>query len=124
MGFKWSPHNYYINIWFNLGLPGLICAVTLLALPIRAAVSAITAVAATTRPVIIGYVIAALAFAISTFFVDLYSPWLDFWAYSGIVLRIAVNAREAVQAQPAPVGVPVSSGARRPDNFGWSVARR
>jgi O-antigen ligase len=124
MGFRWSPHNYYINTWFNLGLPGLICALTLLWLPVRTAVSSIPAVAPETRPVVIGYVIATLAFAISTFFVDLFSPWLDFWAYTGIVLRIVVNAREAAHAQPAPVAVPVAAGARRADSFGWSVARR
>jgi len=124
MPFKWAPHNYYINTWFNLGLPGLICAVTLLALPIRAALASITAVAPATRPAVIAFVIAALAYAVATFFVDLYSPWLDFWAYAGIVLRIAVNAREAAQMQPSPLAAPVVPGSRRADSFGWSVARR
>ena len=124
MPFRWAPHNYYINTWFNLGLPGLICAVTLLVLPVRAAVSAIGAAAARTRPMIIAYVIAAVAFAVSTFFVDLASPWLDFWAYTGIVMRLAVNAREAAQVQPAPAAAAVVPRPQRADSFGWSVARR
>ena len=119
-GFRWSPHNYYVNTWFNLGLPGLICGVTLLWLPIKTVMSSIAYADAYVRPVMIMFVMATVAFAVATFFVDLYSPWLDYWAYAGIVLRIAVNAREG---QRVPV-VASAAPAPRADPFGWVGAAR
>jgi O-Antigen ligase len=119
--FRWSPHNYYVNQWFNLGLPGLICSIMLLWLPIRTVLSSIAAVSPPVRPVMITFVMATVAFAVATFFVDVYSPWLDYWAYAGIVLRIAVNARERVQQAPvAAVARPVPAV----DPFGWVGAPR
>jgi O-Antigen ligase len=119
--FRWSPHNYYVNTWFNLGLPGLICAVILLWLPIRYVMSSIAWVEPLKRPVMITFVMATVAFAVATFFVDLYSPWLDYWAYAGIVLRVAMNAREG---QYVPVAVAPSAPAPRHDAFGWVGAAR
>ncbi len=122
MPFRFSPHNYYLNQWFNLGIIGLGCSVMLFVLPIRAASAAVGRVAAQLRPVMISFVIAALAFSVATFFVDLYSPWLDFWAYAGLVLRIAVNAGERVEA-PSTVAVPVAPPSA-PDHFGWVGSAR
>lgn len=122
MPFRFSPHNYYLNQWFNLGVIGLACSVMLFVLPIRTARAAVERVAAPLRPVLISFIIAALAFAVATFFVDLYSPWLDFWAYAGLVLRLAVNAGERAAA-PSTVAVamtPLSA----PDPFGWIGSAR
>jgi hypothetical protein len=96
--------------------------VMLLVLPIRYALQSVSAVAASVRPALIAFVIATVAYGVATFFVDLYSPWLDFWAYAGIVLRIAVNAREAQHVVPAPAVV--ASSTPRTDNFGWIGAVR
>lgn len=120
MPFRFSPHNYYLNQWFNLGLVGLACSVILFVLPIRAARAAVDRADGEHRAILIGFIVASIAFATATFFVDLYAPWLDFWACTGIVLRIAVNAERhaplaAVDASRSPrVAGP------RDDPFGWT----
>lgn len=121
MPFRYSPHNYYLAQWFNLGLPGLACSVLLLVLVVRTARAAVPYASAGLRPILIGFVIATLAFAIATFFVDLYVPWLYFWAYAGLVLRMAVNVGDA---SPAPEAAAAVAPAQRVDAFGWIGARR
>jgi O-antigen ligase len=123
MPFRYSPHNYYLAQWFNLGLVGLICSITLLVLPIRTASAAAFKADPEVRTYLIGFVIAATALAASTFFVDLYEPWLYFWAYAGVILRLAMLQNEpapvahaAEQSHPSPIA--------RPDPFGWAAAPR
>lgn len=123
MPFRYAPHNYYLNQWFNLGLPGLICSVLLLALPIRMARSVIDAAPANLRPILMGFVIGTIAFATATFFVDIYLPWLYYWAYAGIVMRLAVNLREQ-STQQVQIIAPLPSQATTGDSFGWRGAMR
>lgn len=122
MPFRYSPHNYYLAQWFNLGLPGLICSVLLIVLPIRAAWRAAFAAPAEERIVLTGFVIAAIAFAAATFFVDLYEPWNYFWAYAGLVMRIAMLQQPAHRVVDPPVA-PTAITTRR-DAFGWAGAAR
>lgn len=119
MPFRYSPHNYYLAQWFNLGLPGLICSLLLLVLPARVARQAAAIASPTLRPLLIGFVVSTLAFAVATFFVDLYLPWLYFWAYAGLAMRLAMIAREAAY-KPAVATVPApGAGTRRADSYGW-----
>jgi O-antigen ligase len=122
MPFRYSPHNYYLAQWFNLGLPGLICSVLLLVIPARAALQSFTVATPRLKALLAGFVIATVAYASATFFVDLYVPWIYFWAYAGVSMRLAMIARETV---PAPVAVdqPVEA-ARRADPYGWIGAVR
>ena len=121
--FRYSPHNYYLNQWFNLGLPGLLCSIALIAIPIRVARSAAFKADPEARTLLIGFVISTLAFAASTFFVDIYEPWLYFWAYAGLILRLAMlQETSAVEvAEPADSG---ESSYTRPDPFGWVTPQR
>lgn len=123
MPFRFAPHNYYLNQWFNLGLIGLTCSVLLFALCIKAAKAAIPAAPASVRPVLIGFIVGTLAYAIATFFVDLSSPWLYFWSYAGVAMRLAMSALEAPAVEPAR-----SSSRAQPhrheDAFGWVGAVR
>lgn len=121
MPFRYSPHNYYLSQWFNLGLPGLICSVLLLVLPVRVARAAFASAAPWLRPTLAAFAIGTIAFAAATFFVDLYLPWLYYWAYAGLVLRMAVNAREAA-GRPMPQAA--AARARRADPYGWVGAVR
>jgi O-antigen ligase len=122
MPFRYSPHNFYLAQWFNLGLPGLACSVLLLALTVRTARAAVPYASADLRPILIGCVIATLAFAVATFFVDLYVPWLYFWAYAGLVLRMAINVSDG---SLAPVAVPaIVPAQKRADAFGWIGVRQ
>jgi len=122
MPFRYSPHNYYLAQWFNLGLPGLICSVLLLVIPVRAALKSFAVAPDRLRVLLAGYVIATLAYASATFFVDLYVPWIYFWAYTGVTMRLAMIALEATP-EPVTANQPVLAP-RRGDPYGWIGAVR
>lgn len=114
-----SPHNHYLSLWFNVGLVGLICGISVLVLVIREAMAALPYSPPQYRPVLISFAIGAVAISVAAFFVDLIAPWLWFWAYAGFVMRIAVNLRS--QSEPKQAIEPVSGRKPRPhkDPFGW-----
>lgn len=118
MPFRFSPHNHYLNQWFNLGLVGLCCSIFLLAYPIRTALRVINTAPAGKRPALMGFVIGAIAIAVATFFVDLYMPWLYFWAYAGVAMRLAVLQSEHV-SDVAVAAPQRQEAARAADPFGW-----
>lgn len=123
MPFRFSPHNNYLNQWFNLGLVGLSSAILLFVLPIKTAKAAVLRATGETRAILMCFIVAALALAFATFFVDLFVPWLYFWAYTGVVMRLAVIVMEQ-SAAPAPVSVadvPAVSAAAARDPFGWKA---
>jgi O-antigen ligase len=121
MPFRYAPHNFYLNQWFNLGLVGLTCSVLLLVLPARLAKQAIASAVSQIRPVLMAFVVATIAFAVSTFFVDLYLPWLYFWAFAGIAARLAINELEQTEATPAPIAAKPTETTSTRDNFGWKA---
>ena len=59
------------------------------------------------RPMLIGFGIGTIAVATAVFFVNLYSPWLYYWSYAGIVMRLAANALEPTMpaAEAVPAGM-------------------
>lgn len=126
MPFRLATHNHYLAHWFNMGLPGLVCAVLLLVLPIKYARAAALVAGPDVRPLLIGFVVASIAIATAVFFVDLFLPWLYYWAYAGIMMRIAVNAASGTLPQPVAVAAgervaTVATGLRRDAN-GWTGA--
>lgn len=123
MPFRFSPHNYYLAQWFNLGLPGLICSVLLLVIPARTALQSFAVAPPHLRALLAGFVVATVSYATATFFVDLYVPWIYFWAYAGVTMRIAMIARETVP-EPAVVDRPVQAMSGRADAYGWIGAVR
>jgi O-antigen ligase len=121
MPFRYAPHNFYLNQWFNLGLVGLTCSVLLLVLPARLAKRAVASAVPQIRPVLMAFVVATIAFATATFFVDLYLPWLYFWSFAGIAARLAINELEQTEPTPAPIAVKPSEAPSTRDNFGWKA---
>lgn len=119
MPFRYATHNHYVWLWFNLGLIGLICGIALFVLLVREARAAVEHVAAQDRPVLLAFVVGTLAFAIATFFVDLYSPWAWFWLYAGLAMRIAVNTRRQASQQIVE-SMPAQEPPPRRDPFGWA----
>jgi O-antigen ligase len=118
MPFRLSPHNHYLSLWFNVGLVGLVCGTAILVLAGREAFKALPYAEREYHWVLISFVIGTIAISVATFFVDLYTPWLWYWAYAGLVLRIAVNARaQRAQQVQQPMRTSVPSPARDP--FGW-----
>jgi O-antigen ligase len=116
MPFRYAPHNYYLELWFNLGVVGLICGTYILLFVIRKAVTAVERVGPSYSPIMMAFAIGATAVAIATFFVDLYTPWIWFWAYAGLAMRIALNARQAQVAPPPKPRVQTAE-----DPFGWNA---
>lgn len=121
MPFRYSPHNYYLNLWFNLGVIGLASSILLFVLPLKAAKEAIARASAITRPTLMGFIVATIALAVATFFVDLSIPWLYYWAYAGIALRMAVLVGDEA---PETAVAPVQTEAVPIDQFGWKAAMR
>lgn len=114
MPFRYSPHNHYVSLWFNLGLVGLACGVALLVQVVRQARAAFDRATPEFQPLLGAFVVGALAISIAAFFVDLYTPWLWFWAYTGLIMRIAVNAQRAEHVKATPAQ-------REEESFGWAA---
>jgi O-antigen ligase len=124
MPFRYSPHNHYLNLWFNLGMIGLASSILLFALPLKAARSALATASAKARPTLMGFIVATIALALATFFVDLSMPWLYFWAYAGVAMRLAVNAQNALPQEERVQPSAARKSSYREDPFGWKAATR
>jgi len=98
MGFLYQSHNYYLSLWFNLGLPGLILGVVPFFIVLRTARRAISAAEASYQPYLIAFVFTIIATLIAVFFGEIFTPWPYFWAYAGLIMRVAVDAT----AKPTP----------------------
>lgn len=121
--FRWVTHNHYLAQFFNLGLVGLICSVLLMVVPVRTANAAATYASPEVRPVLISFGIGTIAIATAVFFVNLYLPWLYYWAYAGIVMRLAANALEPPAYAAAPgAAVPARRAGGARDAHGWTAA--
>jgi hypothetical protein len=101
MGFLYQSHNYYLSLWFNLGLPGLILGVTLFVILLSTARRAIGTADAASQPYLIAFVFTIYATLIAVFFGELFTPWPYFWAYAGLLMRVAANANRT--PIPAPI---------------------
>lgn len=119
--FRWATHNHYLEQFFNLGLVGLICSALLFVVPVRTANAAATYASPEVRPALIGFGMATIAVATAVFFVNLYLPWLYYWAYAGIAMRLAANALEPPAYAPA-AAAPVRRTERARDAHGWTAA--
>lgn len=125
MPHTYSPHNTYMNYWFNLGIPGLGCLLVVLhTIWSTARSAAMRTTDSRVRYLLIGFCFGLLGICISIFFVELYTPWPFVWACSGIMMRLALEAPAAarpvsdpMQAAPGPA---VPAGVRDP--FGWRGA--
>jgi len=122
MPFQFATHNHYLNLWFNLGLIGLLCGSYLLFSAIGRARRASLLAAPPYRGQLIAFVLGAVGVATAVFFVDLHDPWYYFWMYAGVAMRLVL----LVQRQPAtaPVTRAADAPVRRPtprrDPYGWS----
>ncbi len=121
----YSPHNTYLNYWFNLGLPGLGCLVFILGSLWSTAKSASFACAdERVRYLLIGFCFGLVGIFISIFFVELYTPWPYLWAFFGIAMRLALTAPHAAgNSSGAAAAKPESAHSSRTDTYGWRAVR-
>lgn len=120
MPFRFSPHNHYLALWFNLGLIGLITGAYLLFSAVARARRASLVARPPARGQLVAFVIGGMAVCAAVFFVDLHDPWNYFWMYTGVVMRLAYVAQTAPATEPAETPVPVRQPARDP--FGWTAS--
>jgi hypothetical protein len=100
MGFLYASHNYYLSLWFNLGLPGLILGIIPFVILLRTARRAIDVADAPYQPYLIAFFFTVIATLIAIFFGEISTPWPYFWAYAGIIMRVAADAVR--KPMPAP----------------------
>jgi hypothetical protein len=118
--FRFSPHNHYFSLWFNLGLVGLIAGGYLLFGGIGRARRASLVAEPALRRQLIAFVIGATSVCGAVFFVELHDPWVYFWMYTGVVMRLVACVK------PVPVVEPEMENVRRPrrhiarDPYGWA----
>ena len=117
--FRFSPHNHYFALWFNLGLVGLITGAYLLFSAIGRARRASLEAEPAVRRQLIAFVIGGTALCGAVFFVELHDPWIYFWMYTGVVMRLTLCAQERSVPLPVPDGRLIRRALPR-DAYGWA----
>jgi O-antigen ligase len=115
MPFHFATHNHYLDVWFELGIPGLTALVFVLGYVIVTARRALTAPNTELRPHLVACVFGMLSLAIDLMFGNMLNPWPYIWIYTGILMRaalltvepatqsVAADARmEPLRTVPAP----------------------
>lgn len=101
MGFEFAPHNTYLGLWFNLGLPGVIAFLLIIAQALFAGRAAAEVAPPDVRPHMVAFVIGFTAVCIAMFFVELHVPQLYVWAYVGLAMRAAASVRATASSKSA-----------------------
>lgn len=104
--FTLVTHNYYLDQWFGLGLPGLLGFLTIWYQAIATGRSAVDAADARLRPYMIAFVFGILGLSVCIFFINLDKPWSYVWIYVGFALRAASDAVEKRRAAAARTVAP------------------
>lgn len=123
MAFTGSPHNTYLNYWFNLGVPGVACLLVMYCTLIGKATSLARALRDPLRYTFMGFAVGTISLCVAIFFVELYQPWIYIWAIFGIVMRLAMLQRDtARQAPVAEEEIPaVAADRTRSNPYGWTA---
>jgi O-antigen ligase len=101
MGFFFAAHNHYLQLWFELGIVGLLSYLLLIrSLLIVARRSAEVAPHDAARH-LIAFVYGIIALSGALVFSVIYRPWLYVWMYAGLSMRLAVLATQSAQLDSA-----------------------
>jgi O-antigen ligase len=100
MGFLYAPHNTYLQMWFELGIIGVVSYVMMLSQLTLTARRAAASTSGAPQAYLIAYVYGIVGLSIALFAGQLYSPLPYVWIYGGLSMRMAVLALQS--AKPAP----------------------
>jgi len=95
MGFTLVAHNYYLSLWFELGLVGVVGFLLILRQLVTTPLATVAVADASDRNFILAFVFSFLILAVGIFFVLLFKPWTYLWPYIGLAMRYTVNVRTA-----------------------------
>ena len=104
--FVYATHNYYLNLFFNLGVVGLGAFLVVLYQCVRTARKAADLASPQMRRYMLAGVFGILGLAVCVFFTNLSKPWPYIWIYVGLTLSAA--ARVLDSAELAPLAAPQS----------------
>jgi O-antigen ligase len=119
MAFKRAPHNTYLGLWFDLGLVGVACLLTLLSYAVKCSLQA-AKVAVADRFLLFGCAAGIIGMAVAIFFVDIYLPWPYIWAFIALVTRLSLNLASESGVVESPAQAAPKRAAAGP-RFGWRV---
>lgn len=100
-----ATHNTYLEYLFNLGAIGLMMLCGLFWSVVRTTRRGIDAVNGELQAELGAFLFGFLALCVSIFFVNLFNPWYYIWAFCGLMMRLAVEARRA-DTRAVPEGMP------------------
>jgi O-antigen ligase len=92
-----NTHNVYLNHLFNLGLPGLTLYCLLIYKLISSCRRAISKATGTLRNQLIAFIFGFASLSIALFFVQMYQAWIWVWAYTGLMMRLAVASSQPTE---------------------------
>lgn len=105
--FRYVAHNSYLSFWFDLGLPGLIGFIMLLAGAALVARRAVATAPPQAARLLIAFTIGMSALMLGLVFLNLSKPWPYLWAFIGLMLRMALLAHGRATEETAirPIGM-------------------
>ena len=123
-----SPHNSYLEAWFDLGLPGLFCLIGTFLVAFTAVRRSARDAKGLLRLQLSAAVFGISVVAIGLFFGEWYEPWPYFCAYLGLTMRMTILAGGSPPAEErsgdvAGTGLPSSERRSERKQFGWSRPR-
>ncbi len=101
--FRFSTHNSYLGILYDLGLIGLVLMLLVYVNILRTVRSALRYADPDTRRLLMAFIFGFLSLLAALSFGTLQSTWLYVWAFVGMSLRIAVTEKEAAAVEEVPV---------------------
>ncbi|MEM9403019.1 MAG: O-antigen ligase family protein [Pseudomonadota bacterium] len=98
-----GAHNMYLEKLFELGVIGLSIWLALLASLLSLLRSALRVAARDSAPYLYGAVFGVFAIIVSTFFSELYRPWMLIWSYLGVAVKLALIELEGRATQASAI---------------------
>jgi hypothetical protein len=113
MGFFYVTHNYYLLLWFELGVVGVLSYLLIIRGTLLTARAAAEVAPSELRAYLIAFIFGISFVSVAVFFALLFKPWLYIWAYIGMTMRLAVivsaDAKSSARTARARVAPPLAT---------------
>ncbi len=113
MPFLLATHNYYLTLWFDLGIFGVAMFILIVRRALRLALDALPHSSGDERRFLLAFPFGMIAMLVGVFFTLILKPWPYFWLYVGAMMRVALIVESAWQPEATPIDVaPIETTAR------------